>query len=636
MSFDKNISSGDLEQLRREVARLKARNPVFSCKYKYEAGGHYEGYGYGRRWVNEDSFENYKEGIPADDFQKTFEAARASCDKALSDLEDILKDVADYKKTLGEDNPDQSDYDKYYDALKRTGVQLTETLKVFPLANSYVLADVIMMMAEDGITAQDLKEVGINLAFLKDVLDAQGQYVVFRQYLLGSFEDDVENSNYDPDLLAKCLSTFILATGLDAGELLAQMKTIVGDVKKKKTDEKKFDDMGKEKKKDGGDVKKDPSKKDEQAENFDPDLLKIRQFIGEFEEIAPTLRKFIGGNTREYLAGADEKRIIKYARELFKFRSSEQYVKFFKDYEALHALIKEKSALEDGLSGDEKTRLIAAGLSLFAIEGECRNVLSRVMVLAENLSREDEDVYKHSSLHVLYTAFDNLSTGYLDSLYDNFRLLEEGKYDLNLFTVDFVEATIEFIPLATAANERVKDAERDLSRYDPIDIRKLQEIIVAMRAMQKMEEVLRDRYGIADQPVAEREGLSRNEGQREAVDVDLPSFSDFNKFNMEVLKGKGAYLIEVMNDYCPACKLSEMFAVGPYVKGGGSRVKAARINTESVDKGLSDWAVKNGYQNAIPHYFVVRGGKVIGQHRGAFKSEEELKKFLDEVLGAEA
>lgn len=232
LNFDRNISSKDLDKLKHEVARLKAKNPVFQCNFKatQEYGYHYDTglsvRGSGRTW------KNYDGGVSADDFQKTFEVARGSCDEALSNLEDILRDMTGYKKALSGDSSEQSDYDKYRDLLRRVGVQFENALKVFPLADAYVLADALMMMAEEGINAGDLEQAGIDLKFLREVLATQKQQIEFRQYLLGSFEDDAENGSCDLDLLAKCLASFVLETGIESDHVLTRMETIISDVKK--------------------------------------------------------------------------------------------------------------------------------------------------------------------------------------------------------------------------------------------------------------------------------------------------------------------------------------------------------------------------------------------------------------------
>jgi len=631
MNFDKNISDKDLELLRREVAKLKAKNPIFQIKYKAKGEGRYLGYGSHRRFIEgEDVFEPYDRGISADDFQKTFEAAKVSCDEALSSLEDVLKEVADCKKVLEGKDPDQKDYDQYYDALKRAGLALGNALKVFPLANAYVLSDTIMMMAEYGVSTQDLNEVGVDLSFLEETLCTNDQQIKFRQYLLGSFEDDVENGNYDLDFLARSVGTFVVAAGLDTRELMAQMKTIVSDMKRKKDNEKKF---GGTKVKDGSSVKDEANK---QAEDFDPDVLSVKKFLEGFEEMIPVFEKFFGQGAKECLTSNDTGKIIRHAKDFFKFRGSERYLKFKSDCADMMALFKGNPSLEEKLNENEWARFETAQLALMATEVARINILNRIMTLGNSLSQADRDVYKGASLDVLYSVFDNLKDGYLDSLFDNFRLLEEGKYDLDLFIVDFVEATMQSIPLAIAVEGKVREMEKNPKAYPYVEIQKLREIIVVIDAMTTIEQKLNEKMGAragGGVSLSPRDDVQKSgEGAKE---IDLPTYSDFNEFNAEVLKGKGAYLVEVMNSYCPACRASEEYAIGPYLEGDGRGIKVVRINTESVDKKLGNWVMKSGFESAIPHYFVVRGGKVIGQQRGAFKSKEELIKFLNGVLGME-
>lgn len=599
--FDKNLSLEEKEDLKQKFAKLKAETPFIpyatdhcECISNYN----YKRYDCDWSWTSGDEREcKFDEGegytMFADTFLRTTEAGHNDYETAMSDFENALDDVKDAREQLDSD-ASAEDYENYYAALKTAGDKLESMLNIFPLANAYILADVLIMCSKYGVKYDDLKKYSGDCCKIPHGLSSD-QSADFRQYLLESFKRAVKENRDSTDFLKNLESLLIgmsivpaedpLFTELDK---MTQSQDAATGGKKDSAEEsdlKKIDRMGKE--------------------------VETKWNI-----LAPKVDKLL--KQAETVKDTDDVGFFNLARETVKFFNSAEFKDYSKSDEAFADFLKSRPDLWEKTAPPSELLIGSLGKLM-----EC--ILLRARIQTQLWGAIGSE-YESCSEDSLFGEFNNVHY-FLEHLFDKFKLLKQGQYNSDEFLVDFVEVLSRFMPMAKAVARIMQDEEKlsRLSQYNLITLEKARlDVAFFGEIVKYMQTKMRA-------PVSS--------------DISSPgviSYNDFDNFQTEVLNETGIYLVEVMSNHCPPCAISDI-SVNSYAKAGTDsttkKAKISRLNLDHIkDSKLLNWIQKTIFggsdQVATPAYIMMRNGKQIGDVKiGAFRSVKEVEGFVNKAIG---
>jgi len=129
----------------------------------------------------------------------------------------------------------------------------------------------------------------------------------------------------------------------------------------------------------------------------------------------------------------------------------------------------------------------------------------------------------------------------------------------------------------------------------------------------------------------EIEGLKGSENVRNISDKE---------FESEILNSFGLYLLEITSDSCGACKSTKPHINAFATRNKDESIKVVNINNpHEKDYPIMNkwiWKFLDGKDFEIPAYFVMKDGDIIAFRTGAFSSTKEIEDFVDSAIKPEA